>query len=422
MDVQLINVSTNPVASGSFCMYVMIPVGAIHEDKKQSGCSHILEHMLFRNRQNSDIIKRLTKIGGRYNAITHFDITYFYLRTTSEHAMEAIQIMKDMVLQATFTAEELDVERLVLLEEYHSSPSHANIAEGVGRNALLDPKNIYNRVVAGTKQVIKTISSRELKDYHKRHYKEPVVFIKCDPGIRSRVVQFATRLFGKQRTFQHNDPDLLGQAELLRPSIVVFAGYGPQCMTRMTWSAFPATDFVNGVLLEFINHCLSGTLIYSLLNRKIRVERGLTYTASSFIDKFRYIGFFSILVKSSNNQTDYLISLVLDILEKLKRHGLGSQKLLSYYKNSFISHIKSRAVNESDIEDVALATFYGGLQGREYTKYKLSIVKSITNQSIKTLCNRVFDYEKMGFLTAGRYQNVDAMSTRIHQIINSYYS
>lgn len=422
MQVQRLNITTNPVKQGSFCVYVMVPVGAIHETKQQSGCSHILEHMLFRNKHNADIVKRLTKIGGRYNAVTYFDVTYFFIRTTSEHANDAMQIMKDMVLRATFTKADLETERHVLLEEYHVSSSKPGFSDDIGYNALVDPKNLYSRTVIGSANVIKNITVQELKDYHKKHYKHPVVYITCDFDIRGRVARAASELFGPPTMVSHTEHEQADKAELIKPTIAVLIGHGPQVATRLSWIAFPASDFRNGVVLEFINHCLTGTLIYSLINTRMRIERGLVYTALSFIDKFRYIGFMTLFLRTSNKQTDYIISLVLDVIEKLKRHGLGSQKLLSFYKKSFINHIKSKHIHGVDVEDAALSTFYGGLEDKEYFKHKMDIAKSITNHSVKEICKHVFDYEKMGIITSGYYSDVNAMNSRIRHVIDSYYA
>lgn len=420
--IKTLNIATNKKDIGTFKIYIMLPVGAIHESKKESGVSHVLEHILFKNKRNLEVVKRLAKVGGRYNAMTYFDYTCFFIKTTNEHAEEAMSILRDMVCKTTFSERDLEMERGVLLEEYHGSITDPNVIDGVGMFALLDTKNPYNKAIIGSRSVIKNIKAVDLKRYHKQHYAAPIVFIKCDAAKANKYTQIAQNIFGPIKAIDMwNDSELAEKATMIAPKIAVLYSPRPQYLTKLTWPAYRAGDFKKCVTLQFVNHCLSGTLIYSLLNIPLRVQRSLVYTAMSTYEYFAYTGLCSIILKTSNNNTDYVIGLVLDVLEKLKRNGLGgSLKVLDYYQKSYINMMHSMISNDAHIQDIALATLYGGFSG-DYVKNKMNVIKRITQNDIKAVCREVFDYTKMGLISIGDYVNVNDTSNKITNMVDSYY-
>ncbi len=99
---------------------VWVPVGSRDESPSLAGTSHFLEHLLFKgttNRSALDIASAMDAVGGEFNAFTEKEHTCFYATVLDRDLPLAIDIVSDVVLNATLTAQDVDVERSVVLEE-----------------------------------------------------------------------------------------------------------------------------------------------------------------------------------------------------------------------------------------------------------------------------------------------------------------
>ena len=99
-------------------------VGSRDEDAASYGCSHFLEHLLFKGtarRSARDIAEALDGIGGEANAFTSRELTCFYARVLDRDLPLALDVLADMVRGARNAPEDVEAERAVVLEEIHMS-------------------------------------------------------------------------------------------------------------------------------------------------------------------------------------------------------------------------------------------------------------------------------------------------------------
>src|SRR5512136_2852225 len=84
--------------------------GSVHEGRwLGAGLSHVLEHMLFKgttNRPPGKIDQEVQDAGGTMNAYTSFDRTVYHIDVPSTGARVALDILCDIVRNATLPAEE----------------------------------------------------------------------------------------------------------------------------------------------------------------------------------------------------------------------------------------------------------------------------------------------------------------------------
>ena len=89
---------------------VWVPVGSRDESLNLAGTSHFLEHLLFKgttSRSALDIASAMDAVGGEFNAFTEKEHTCFYATVLDRDLPLAIDIVTDVVLNATITAREL---------------------------------------------------------------------------------------------------------------------------------------------------------------------------------------------------------------------------------------------------------------------------------------------------------------------------
>src|SRR6201996_7594804 len=99
---------------------IWVPVGSRDESPALAGASHFLEHLLFKGtttRSALDIASTMDAIGGEFNAFTEKEHTCFYATVLDSDLDVATDVVSDVVLNATVTAADVEVERTVVLEE-----------------------------------------------------------------------------------------------------------------------------------------------------------------------------------------------------------------------------------------------------------------------------------------------------------------
>ena len=100
---------------------VLVETGSFYESKKQSGLSHFLEHMCFKGtveRPNTMVISsELDSIGSQYNAFTSNEYTGYYAKSSPRHLNKILDIVSDIYLNPTFSKNEIEKEKGVIIEE-----------------------------------------------------------------------------------------------------------------------------------------------------------------------------------------------------------------------------------------------------------------------------------------------------------------
>ena len=99
---------------------VWVDVGSRDETPALHGCSHFLEHLLFKGTPSGsamDISVALDAVGGEFNAFTAKEYTCFHARVLDEDLPTAVDVLGDMVTASTITADDVEAERDVILDE-----------------------------------------------------------------------------------------------------------------------------------------------------------------------------------------------------------------------------------------------------------------------------------------------------------------
>lgn len=111
------------VAAGVWCAG-----GVVDEPPALNGISHLIEHMFFKGtarRTAADIAAEIDGVGGALDAFTEKESVSFFAHVLYEHLPLALDLLSDILLKATFPAEDFAKEKNVVAEEiklYEDSP------------------------------------------------------------------------------------------------------------------------------------------------------------------------------------------------------------------------------------------------------------------------------------------------------------
>src|SRR5881396_2599844 len=157
------------VSAQAWCM-----AGSVHEGKwLGAGLSHVLEHMLFKGtttRPGSRIDQEVQEAGGYMNAFTSFDRTVYHIDVPNTGAKVAIDILCDVMQNASLPAEEIEKEKQVIVREMDMN------VDDPGRRAsrrLFETaytKSPYRLTVIGYPDIFHQLKPEDIRAYYSEKY------------------------------------------------------------------------------------------------------------------------------------------------------------------------------------------------------------------------------------------------------------
>src|SRR5581483_9478916 len=178
---------------------IWVPVGSRDESIALAGTSHFLEHLLFKGtttRSALDIASAMDAVGGEFNAFTEKEHTCYYATVLDRDLALAVEIVADVVLDATITAQDVDVERGVVLEEIamrDDDPGdlvHDEFAQALFGDVPL------GRPILGTEESIARLTQRQIHGYYRRRYAPASLVVAVAGNVRhADIVRLVRRAF-----------------------------------------------------------------------------------------------------------------------------------------------------------------------------------------------------------------------------------
>ena len=104
----------------SVTLGLWLDVGSRDETAAQAGCSHFLEHTLFKGtsrRTARDIAESLDAVGGELNAFTSKELTCVHARVLDADLPLAFEVLADLVVDARNDPADIEAERQVVRSE-----------------------------------------------------------------------------------------------------------------------------------------------------------------------------------------------------------------------------------------------------------------------------------------------------------------
>ncbi len=138
-----------------------------------SGISHFLEHLIFKGahgRTSKEVRKAVKAMGGVINGSTGLDSAEYHITVPKENFEKAFSLITEMVLDLTFTDEELEKEREVILKEIkmrNDTPQSKRI-QLLFSQAYRE--NVYKYPIIGYEENFKALTREDIEKYHKAVY------------------------------------------------------------------------------------------------------------------------------------------------------------------------------------------------------------------------------------------------------------
>ena len=302
---------------------VWVPIGSRHESPAVAGASHFLEHLLFKgttSRTALDIATAMDALGGELNAFTEKEHTCYYATVLDRDLPLAVDIVIDVVLNATVTAHDVDVERSVVLEEIAMRDDDpADLVHDVFASTLFGDTPLGRPILGSITSITALRRAQIAGYYHRRYLPRDMVVAVAGNVDHAAVVRRVRTAFdsadgrGGYQTARRQDQSrpapratIVGE-ETEQANIVL----GTQGISR-----FDDRRFTAGVLSAALGGGMSSRLF-----QRIREERGLAYSIYTFSNSYADTGQFGIYAGCQPGKADEVISLITGELAAVAEGG-----------------------------------------------------------------------------------------------------
>ena len=322
--------SINTVSLGIF-----VNTGSRNEYPEESGVSHYIEHMMFKGtetRTAKEISEIIDNEGGMINAYTSRDLTVYYIQMLSNKIGTGIDVLSDMFMNSTFSEENLEKERNVIIEEIRM---YDDIPEEIihDENVKYAVTGVQSNSVLGTIESLKGITrERFLKYFNEQYVASNLVISVAGKVDVDDIYTLLNKGLGKFRDSNfRRDIDtsfiINGGENLIKKE------------TNQVHLCFNTRG--NGVKDDMkypgaiISSVLGGNMS-SRLFQKIREERGLAYSVYSYGTAFLEGGLFTIYAGTTKESYKEVLEIIKNEFNDIRENGITESELQKS-KNQFLS-------------------------------------------------------------------------------------
>lgn len=305
---------------------VWVGVGSRDEGATVAGAAHFLEHLLFKStptRSAVDIAQAMDAVGGELNAFTAKEHTCYYAHVLGSDLPLAVDLVADVVLNGRCAADDVEVERDVVLEEIAMRDDDPEDALADMFLAALFGDHPVGRPVIGSAQSVSVMTRAQLQSFHLRRYTPERMVVAAagnvdHDGLVALVREhFGSRLVrGRRPVAPRKGTGRVNGS----PRLTLVSRDAEQTHVSLGIRT-PGRGWEHRWALSVLHTALGGGLS-SRLFQEVRETRGLAYSVYSALDLFADSGALSVYAACLPERFADVMRVTADVLESVARDGI----------------------------------------------------------------------------------------------------
>jgi len=405
---------TVPVESAaSVTMSVFIKAGSRYEQAEQNGISHFLEHLHFKGSKSYPSSRKLSEaidnIGGEFNANTGKEHTQYYIRAAYEQLDLIFGVLTDMLQNPIVNEREMNREKGVIIEEINMYKDNPQINVGSLFEEILWPNSALGRDIAGTPDIIRKTTIKQVYDYRERFYQPGNMIIALAGNFdQDKVEQLVEKHWSNlpNKKFGNYLPCIQHQS---KPRMVVQNKVTEQAHMVVGFGAYQYKSKWN-YPLRVLSSVLGGSSSSRLFLR-IRERMGLAYYVYSSYNNYLDAGHFSIQTGLKVSSAPQALEVILDELRKVKRDGITASEL-----RKSKDYIKGKMALAMEDPHDKMEWYLGqeAFMGRIRTiKQTFEDLDKVTLEDVKKVANDVIDNDNLNLAVIGPYPDASIFQKKL---------
>ena len=276
---------------------IWVRSASVHETPDKMGVAHLLEHLVFKGterRTAKQLAQELEVRGGSLDAYTSRDHTSFQAHILDADVPLAVEILTDLVRHPLLRAEDLDLERNVVLEEISGVDDTPDDLVFELHAKTMWPEHPYGYSILGTPESVGALTAEDLASVHGAGYYRGNCVIAAAGHVDH--VQLLTVL-EREGWFEGGVEaarTLVPAAAATRGAILTESRESAQTHIVLGTDTFGARD-PRRYALAIMANVLGGGMSSRLFQR-IREELGLAYAVYAFQQLYQSAGVVGVYV------------------------------------------------------------------------------------------------------------------------------
>jgi predicted Zn-dependent peptidase len=315
--VRVVTETLSDVRSVALGMWVA--VGSRDERPDEVGCSHFLEHLLFKGtsrRSARQIAEELDAVGGEMNAFTSKEVTCFHARVLDRDLPVAFDVLADMLVDARNAEPDVEAEREVVLSEidiHLDTPDdlvHSDLAELVLADHPLGVETL------GSVEAVRSLSRDAIHSYYLQRYRPQDLVVAAAGNLdHQQVVDLADGLLGDLGRPGSGRPERTRPTAFGARDVCVRHRPTEQAHLALGVPGLDQTDEQRWALRVLVT--LLGGSMSSRLFQEIRETRGLAYATYGYASSWTDSGLVCAYAGTTPGKVDEVLDLLCGQLDRV---------------------------------------------------------------------------------------------------------
>ena len=329
--------------------------GSIHEGKwLGAGLSHVLEHMLFKGtttRGAGRIDQEVQDAGGYMNAYTSFDRTVFHINVPNTGARVAVDILCDIMQNATLPPEELAKEMDVIRREMDMNQDDPGRRSGRRLFETAYTQSSYRLTVIGYPDIFSELKPEDIRNYyHEKYAPNNLFFVVVGDIQAAEVIAQIGESFSKTKA--RAIPPAFLPAEPVQTAPREVVEYSPIELGHLHFSwHIPDVRHADVPALDVLANLLGGGRS-SRLYHEVREKKGLVTSVDAWIYSPGTGGLFGVSATCEWEKFHDTKAAILLEIERLQTELIAAPELSKVAKQFFTSTLSTRKTMQGQAQDL----------------------------------------------------------------------
>ena len=404
---------------------VLFGTGSKFEDKKTSGLSHFIEHMIFKGtlkRPNAlAIAGELDKMGGEYNAFTSKETTGYWVKVQASQFAPALEVLSDIILNSKFASQEIDLEKGVIIEELNMQLDNPLIYLDHLFEKCLYGDTPAGWEVLGSKENIVKFTRDDFINYIKSQYTAVNAVICLAGRINNQAPSLIKKYFAKMPARLPKEKEKVDDRQT-RAQVKLFNKPTDQAHLSVGGRSY-YFGHPDEIILKVMAVLLGGTMS-SRLFIELRERQGLAYYVRTQSELYTDSGYLATSVGVRLDKVAAAIKIILTEYKKLTDE-LVLAKELNKVKNCLIGRTALQLETSDDLANwyaqQAILFKEQGLETRQGMSQRIlspeqyyKKVKQVAAIDIRRVAREIFVNNKLNLAIIGPSENEKEMEKMLH--------
>lgn len=315
----------------STTVQLFVKAWSMYETRSTNGISHFLEHMFFKWWKKyttpGAVAQAVESFGGEFNAYTGDEIASYYVKCPPQHASSALDVLADMMIHAQFPQEEMEREKLVVVQEIKMYDDNPQALVSEKRNTWYHGNNPYGRSILGPESNVMSFTREDLFHHQQALYTKDNMILVIAGKIENQAVLEGqiSELFAQLPTYKSwwAEPYI---RSLPSEQTSFYDKKTEQNHLIIAAPTFPYQEEPRYYAARILSTILGGNMS-SRLFQNIREKQGLCYYIGARHSAGTHDGLFMIRAGIDKERFEFWLEKIYEEIEKFVSDGITDEEL-----------------------------------------------------------------------------------------------